>query len=573
MPKISISYRRADSEAITGRIFDRLIAHFGKDSIFRDIDNIPLGIDFRQHINETLLKTNVLLAIVGPEWLGQRGETDRIREAADPVRVEIETALRRRVPLVPILIGNAKMPTEEQLPPGLKDFAFRNAIKVDTGLDFDYHMERLIRELDGLLKKSQSGETKIPPGLAKPPTGEKPVAKGEPSGPSSKSQKIPAALGAFSFGFGGAKEKLSPSPSITPEPSPAAGPAWREFAWPADRSGRIVRIAGAAVVVAALVAIVVFSVGNGLGPDGGKPLLALTAHSGPVTSVAYSANSRMIASGSLDRSVRIWNAESGEAVRTLQGDPGAVSAVAFLADSHRLATASLYGDIAIWSVDNGRQILPIQSAATASWVSTPAVRALVVSPDGARLASATGGTNSAVTIWSASTGSSFGVLHGRGGRDEDFQTVAFAPDGKSVVAGTKAGAVYVWDAQSGKLLHTFTEHQGQVLSIAVSPDGRRLAAAGDGNAVVIWNAATGQYLRTLSSGSTVVGAIAFSPDGRYLAVGGADAIVELFDPDNGQIARSLRGHSKAIRSLAFSPDGQRLAAGSDDDTVDVWAVR
>jgi hypothetical protein len=95
MPKIAISYRRADSEAMTGRIFDRLIAHYGKDAIFRDIDDIPPGIDFRVHINQTLLKTHILLSIVGPQWLGMAsdGSADRIQEESDPVRVEVETAL------------------------------------------------------------------------------------------------------------------------------------------------------------------------------------------------------------------------------------------------------------------------------------------------------------------------------------------------------------------------------------------------------------------------------------------------------------------------------------------------
>jgi len=140
MPKISISYRRADSEAMTGRIFDRLSNHYGKDAIFRDIDNIPPGIDFRIHINETLRKTHILLAIIGPNWLG----AERIQQESDAVRVEIETALRRRLPLIPVLIGNTIMPGSDQLPPSLKDFAFRNAVRVDTGQDFDYHMDRLL---------------------------------------------------------------------------------------------------------------------------------------------------------------------------------------------------------------------------------------------------------------------------------------------------------------------------------------------------------------------------------------------------------------------------------------------
>ena len=204
MPKIAISYRRADSEAMTGRIFDRLIAHYGKEAIFRDIDDIPPGIDFRVHINQTLLKTHILLAIVGPQWVGMAsdGSADRIQEETDPVRVEVETALRRRVPLIPVLIGSTKMPSSDQLPPGLKDFAFRNAVKVDTGQDFDYHMDRLIRSMDAILeqepKSSPSCETKPPaapksstPGRQPEPAAEAPRKKdtgGRSSAPRGKRQ-------------------------------------------------------------------------------------------------------------------------------------------------------------------------------------------------------------------------------------------------------------------------------------------------------------------------------------------------------------------------------------------------
>src|SRR5579862_1612996 len=174
MPKISISYRRADSEAMTGRIFDRLIAYYGKEAIFRDIDDIPAGIDFRVHINEVLRSTHILLAIVGPSWLGAaQGGAERILEEADPVRVEVETALRRRVPIIPVLIGSTRMPSSEQLPPSLKDFAFRNAVKIDTGQDFDYHMDRLIKAMDTILSQTPrssppSRETAAAGPVAKP---------------------------------------------------------------------------------------------------------------------------------------------------------------------------------------------------------------------------------------------------------------------------------------------------------------------------------------------------------------------------------------------------------------------
>jgi hypothetical protein len=163
MADICISYRRSDSQAITGRIFDRLIAHFGKDSIFIDIDNIPAGIDFRQFLGKTLLRATVLLAIVGPKWLGPvKGSPDRIHDETDPVRVELETALRARLTIIPVLIGNRKMPTVTQVPPSLKEFVFINAVTVDPGVDFDHHIQRLIFHVEASLAAKGKAPARAP---------------------------------------------------------------------------------------------------------------------------------------------------------------------------------------------------------------------------------------------------------------------------------------------------------------------------------------------------------------------------------------------------------------------------
>jgi uncharacterized protein YecT (DUF1311 family) len=152
MAKIAISYRRSDSQDITGRIFDRLIQQYGKSTVFRDIDNIQPGIDFRVQIAEALRTTDVLLVVVGPKWLGRvRGIESRIDNEADPVRVEVETALKRGIPLIPVLVGGMKMPEVGHLPAGLRDFAYRHAVTVDSGRDFDHHVEGLIRALDQIL--------------------------------------------------------------------------------------------------------------------------------------------------------------------------------------------------------------------------------------------------------------------------------------------------------------------------------------------------------------------------------------------------------------------------------------
>jgi hypothetical protein len=166
MPKITVSYRREDSEAITGRIFDRLVAHYGKTDVFRDIDNIPPGVDFLTHIDEALQETDVLIVVIGRRWLGSaRPGNLRIKDEADPVRIEVETALKRGISIIPVLVGDARMPTAAQLPAALKEFAFRNAVRVDTGQDFDHHIDRLLRAMDRTLRREPRPAT----GAAPPP--------------------------------------------------------------------------------------------------------------------------------------------------------------------------------------------------------------------------------------------------------------------------------------------------------------------------------------------------------------------------------------------------------------------
>ncbi len=153
MPKIIISYRRADSGVITGRIRDRLAQHYGDDSVFMDIDNIPFGMDFRKNIADALAKNDLLLAVIGPDWLGTASSgPGRIHDQDDPVRIEVETALQRGIPTIPVLVGGASMPKADDLPDSLKSLSFHNAAEVDSARDFHAHMDRLIGSMDAALK-------------------------------------------------------------------------------------------------------------------------------------------------------------------------------------------------------------------------------------------------------------------------------------------------------------------------------------------------------------------------------------------------------------------------------------
>jgi hypothetical protein len=160
--KVFISYRRTDTAAVTGRIFDRLRSHFGPDKVFMDVDSVPFGVDFRWYIRDSVTRCNVMLAVIGKEWL-TRGEDGKckLEDPSDFVRVELEIAFQQGIPVIPVLVDRVTMPKQAELPECISDLAFRNAAEINTGRDFHFHMDRLVRQIH-LLKHGPSA----------PPSGE-----------------------------------------------------------------------------------------------------------------------------------------------------------------------------------------------------------------------------------------------------------------------------------------------------------------------------------------------------------------------------------------------------------------
>jgi hypothetical protein len=158
MPQIFISYRRDDSLGICGRINDRLIHHFGKDGVFRDLDSIPLGADFKHEIRVVLHKCSVQLVLIGPRWLIISDDAGNVRlgEPDDVLRTEIELAFELGVPVIPVLVEGAKMPSQESLPQSIRQLANINSAKVRHDPDFEADMKRL---LDGLIVYVPSAQT------------------------------------------------------------------------------------------------------------------------------------------------------------------------------------------------------------------------------------------------------------------------------------------------------------------------------------------------------------------------------------------------------------------------------
>lgn len=152
--EIFISYRREDNPHAAGRIYDRLVGVFSEESVFMDLTKIPYGENFKEYLSKRVNRCDILLAIVGDSWLSVKTANGirRIDDPDDLVRMELEIALNRHIPVIPVLVGRTtSMPLESELPDPIKDFAYRQAVDAKPGIYFGYQLDRLVTRLSTLL--------------------------------------------------------------------------------------------------------------------------------------------------------------------------------------------------------------------------------------------------------------------------------------------------------------------------------------------------------------------------------------------------------------------------------------
>ncbi|HUW59072.1 MAG TPA: serine/threonine-protein kinase [Planctomycetota bacterium] len=288
-----------------------------------------------------------------------------------------------------------------------------------------------------------------------------------------------------------------------------------------------------------------------------RSLMTLRGHRGRVLSVAWSPDGKLIASGSYDLSVRIWDAATGKLVRTWQ--PGhTVEALDFSPDSKRVVTGGTAPIAAVFDVATGTECIRLAGH-------KGRVHAAAFSRDGKRIV--TGGDDATIKVWDAATGE---LIRTMTGHKSVVWSVAFSRDGKRLVSGGGPSnpSTRIWDVETGEQLLVI-RHPNSVIGVAFSLSGRWVLS-NQSYDVTVHDAMTGAEIAMLRGHRGLVRAVAYNLGGGLIVTGGSDKTVRIWKESTGDEIARLQGHEDGVTSVDFSPDWERVVSGSLDGTVKIW---
>ena len=292
-----------------------------------------------------------------------------------------------------------------------------------------------------------------------------------------------------------------------------------------------------------------------------QPKLSATlrGHTSYVSSVAYHPDGKTLASGSKDKTIKLWDLATGKEQATLEGHTDDVYSVAYSPDGKILASGSKDETIKVWDGKTGRGKATLKGH-------SGGVSCLAFSPDSKTLAS--GSADQTIKLTDVATGKE---RHSLTGHTQMVWSVAFSPDGKTLASGSDDQTIKLWDVQTGKERATLKGHILRVTSVAFSPDGTTLASGSEDETIKLWDVAEGKEWITLKAHKAFVESVAFRPDGRTLASASLDGTVKLWEVATGAVQATLKGSSDVL-SVSYSRDGKTLASGNMDKTIRLWEM-
>ena len=282
-------------------------------------------------------------------------------------------------------------------------------------------------------------------------------------------------------------------------------------------------------------------------------------HTQPIRSVVFNGDSQFALSGSDDKTMRLWDVESGRALRVFEGHTDSVWSVAFSADEKYALSGSADRTMRLWEVESGRGLRIFKGHTNSIW-------SVAFSTDGKSALS--GSADNALRLWDVESGRALRVFDGH---TASVLSVAFSVDGKSALSGSADKTLRLWDLQRGFALRIFEGHTDSVWSVAFSVDGERALSGSADKTLRLWDLDNNRALGVFG-GKTIVWSVALSADGKRALSCFADDGLRLWDVESGRDLRVFKGHTDKVLSVAFNADGNLALSGSADKTLLLWHV-
>ncbi|MDX2214653.1 MAG: WD40 repeat domain-containing serine/threonine-protein kinase [Oculatellaceae cyanobacterium bins.114] len=321
-------------------------------------------------------------------------------------------------------------------------------------------------------------------------------------------------------------------------------------------------VSGVAALLLAVSGAAGWHVYRGMAGNGGTEAIAITqtlsGHTGEIKCLLLGPAGTHLISGSVDATIRIWDATTGQLVQTLEGHTSYINALIVSPNGKNLISGSADATIRIWDLQTGKTIRTLQDS---SFVNT-----LDISPDGKILVS--GDADNTIKIWDVATGEELKTLRSH---TSPVNSVVFTPDGKNLISGSADSTVKLWDVHTGEVIRTFTGHTSYVNAVEVSPDGSTVVSASADDTVKVWNLQTGEVIHTLQGHKSFVNAVVISPDGTTLISSSADGTIKVWDLATGELRRTLTGYNAPIDFFVVDFNRQLMGTGSKSRDIKLWS--
>jgi WD40 repeat protein len=294
-----------------------------------------------------------------------------------------------------------------------------------------------------------------------------------------------------------------------------------------------------------------------------SPALVRTfiGHQDWVVAVAVTSDGRQAVSGSDDRSLKLWDLQTGRVLRSFTGHEATVISVAMSRDGSRVLSASHDGKLRSWDLQTGQLLKTLVTHEAG-------ISAMAVTPDGRH--ALLGSYDRTLGLWDLETGQ----RHQRFVGHEDWvSAVGVTPDQRSAISGSLDSTIRLWDLKSGSPIRTFNGHENWVSALVVSSDGQSALSASADRTLKLWDLQTGQLRQTFEGHRGRVRAVAMTPDGSHAISASFDTTLRLWDLRTGQLRQTFAGHEDEVRAVVVTTDGRQMLSASHDSTLKLWDLQ